>query len=66
MGIKKAKTKELRTVSAAVLGVDMAQVVTMEKMSLPMKQKTTQILEGSAKDAAAALVEKLKTEAWVL
>jgi electron transfer flavoprotein beta subunit len=66
MGIKKAKTKELRTVSAAELGVYVAQVVTMEKINLPMKQKTTQILEGSAKDAAAALVEKLKTEARVL
>ena len=30
------------------------------------KQKSTQILPGSAKEAAAALVEKLKFEARVL
>lgn len=66
MGIKRAKTKELRTVSAAGLGVDAAPVVVLEQISVPKKQKSTQILEGSAKEAAAALVEKLKTEARVL
>ncbi len=64
MGIKKAKTKELRTVSAAEL--DSPPVVVLEKISIPKKQKTTQILEGSAKETAAALVEKLKMEARVL
>jgi electron transfer flavoprotein beta subunit len=66
MGIKRAKTKELRTVSAAELGVDSASVVTLEQISAPIKQKSTQILPGSAKEAAVALVEKLKTEARVL
>src|ERR1700678_2934110 len=66
MGIKRAKTKELRTVNAAELGVESASVVTLEQISAPIKQKSTQILRGSAKEAAAALVEKLKTEARVL
>jgi len=66
MGIKKAKTKEMRTVSAAELGVDGAKAVTLEQITVPKKQKSTQILPGSAKEAAAALVEKLKTEARVL
>jgi electron transfer flavoprotein beta subunit len=66
MGIKRAKTKELRTVNAAELGVEGASVVTLEQISAPIKQKSTQILRGSAKEAAAALVEKLKTEARVL
>ncbi len=66
MGIKRAKTKELRTVSAAELGVEDASVVTLEQISAPIKQKSTQILPGTAKEAAAALVEKLKTEARVL
>ncbi len=66
MGIKRAKTKELRTVSAAELGVDVAPVLTLEQISAPKKQKSTQILAGSPKEAAAALVEKLKTEARVL
>jgi electron transfer flavoprotein beta subunit len=38
----------------------------LEKIALPQKQKTTQMLSGSAKEAAAALVEKLKFEARVL
>ena len=66
MGIKKAKTKELRQVSAAELGVDSAPVVTLKQIAVPKKQKSTQILPGTAKEAAAALVEKLKTEARVL
>ena len=38
----------------------------LEQISSPKKQKSTQILPGSAKEAAAALVEKLKIEARVL
>jgi electron transfer flavoprotein beta subunit len=66
MGIKRAKTKELRAVSAAELGVEAAPTVTLEQIAAPKKQKSTQILSGSAKEAAAALVDKLKTEARVL
>jgi len=66
MGIKRAKTKELRTVNAADLSADAAPVVVLEQIAAPKKQKSTQILQGSPKEAAAALVEKLKTEARVL
>jgi len=66
MGIKKAKTKEVRVVSAAELSVDPAPVVILERISLPTKQRSTQMLPGTAKEAAAALVEKLKFEARVL
>jgi electron transfer flavoprotein beta subunit len=66
MGIKRAKTKEVRQLSAAELGVDSAPVVMLEQITLPKKQKSTQMLAGSAKEAAAALVEKLKFEARVL
>jgi len=66
MGIKRAKTKELRTVSAAEFGPHGASTVVLEQIAAPKKQKSTQILPGSAKEAAAALVEKLKTEARVL
>ena len=66
MGIKRAKTKELRTVSAAELDADGAPTVVLEQIAAPKKQKSTQILPGSAKEAAVALVEKLKTEARVL
>jgi len=66
MGIKKAKTKEVRTVSAAELDAGNPSVLVLEQITLPQKQKTTQILSGSPKEAAAALIEKLKTEARVL
>ncbi len=66
MGIKRAKSKETRQVPAGDLGADAAPVVLLEQVSLPRKQKSTQILPGSPKEAAAALVEKLKTEARVL
>jgi electron transfer flavoprotein beta subunit len=66
MGIKRAKTKELRSVNAAELNVDAALVAVLEQIAIPKKQRSTQILSGSPKEAAAALVEKLKTEARVL
>ena len=66
MGIKKAKTKGVRQLSAADLAAPSSPVVTLTSVSLPHKQKSTQILGGSPAEAAAALVEKLKTEARVL
>ncbi|MGB6744094.1 MAG: electron transfer flavoprotein subunit beta/FixA family protein [Terracidiphilus sp.] len=66
MGIKRAKTKEMRRLTAAELAVDAAPVAALEQIMLPKKQKSTQLLPGSAKEAAAALVEKLKFEARVL
>ena len=66
MGIKRAKTKEVRTVTAAELAVDSVPVAVLERVALPQKQKSTQILPGNPKEAAAALVDKLKFEARVL
>jgi len=66
MGIKKAKTKELRAVSAGDLGGVPAPQVTVEKVYLPSRAKQTQMLEGDARTAAAALADKLKFEVRVL
>lgn len=66
MGIKRSKTKELRQLAVSQLGADAASIVTLEQISLPQKHKSTQMLTGSPKDAASALVEKLKSEAHVL
>ncbi|MGB8261140.1 MAG: electron transfer flavoprotein subunit beta/FixA family protein [Terracidiphilus sp.] len=66
MGIKRARTKELRVLKAAELDGGAAPTVVLEGVALPQKQKSTQILAGSPKEAAAALVEKLKFEARVL
>jgi electron transfer flavoprotein beta subunit len=66
MGIKRAKTKDVKLITAAELGVDSASGVLLERVTLPQKKKSTQILGGTAREAAAALVEKLKFEARVL
>jgi electron transfer flavoprotein beta subunit len=66
MGIKKAKTKEVRQLAARELAPDASPVVVLDRVTLPHKQKSTQMLPGSPKDAAAALVEKLKFEVRVL
>jgi electron transfer flavoprotein beta subunit len=66
MGIKKAKTKEMKVVSASELGQSAAPVVTLESIAMPQKQKSTQMIEGDARQAAATLVEKLKFEVRVL
>ena len=63
MGIKKAKTKETRTVEAASAT---AQAMVLEKVYMPEKQKRTEMLTGSAVEIAAKLVEKLKFDVRVL
>jgi electron transfer flavoprotein beta subunit len=68
MGIKRAKTKEVRRVTAAdVIHEDPeadsgAPVAVLDHVMLPNKQRSTQMLGGSPAEAAAALVEKLQFE----
>jgi electron transfer flavoprotein beta subunit len=67
MGIKKAKTKEIRRVTAADLGLAAAApTIAFDRVYLPERTKRTQLFEGSPKQAAAQLVEKLKFEARVI
>jgi electron transfer flavoprotein beta subunit len=66
MGIKKAKTKELRRIPAAELGPALEPALVIERVYAPQRTKRTQFLEGSPQEAAATLVEKLRTEARVL
>jgi electron transfer flavoprotein beta subunit len=66
MGIKKAKSKEIKRVTLADLGTSAAATATIEKIYVPHKSKQTQIFEGDAKTAAAKLVEKLKFEVRVI
>jgi electron transfer flavoprotein beta subunit len=64
MGIKKAKTKEIRRVAVeATPGQASFQV---DRLYLPVRSKQTRLLDGSPQEAAAQLVEKLKFEARVL
>lgn len=66
MGIKKAKSKEVRAVAASDLGVEASSSAVIEKVYAPEKAKQGQIFEGDAKQAAAQLAEKLKFEARVI
>jgi electron transfer flavoprotein beta subunit len=65
MGIKKAKSREIRRVepeSAAALPAS----VGMERIYLPRKTKRSQIFEGTPQETARQLVEKLRFEARVI
>jgi electron transfer flavoprotein beta subunit len=66
MGIKKAKSKEIKRVTLAELGAAATATATIDKIYIPHKSKQTQIFEGDAKSAAAKLVEKLKFEVRVI
>jgi electron transfer flavoprotein beta subunit len=66
MGIKKAKSKEVKRITAAELSVAPGASIRLERMYPPEKSKHTQMLDGTPKEAAAKLVEKLKFEVRVL
>lgn len=65
MGIKKAKSKELRVISSAELAA-VSPALGVERIYLPERAKQNQILTGDAHDAARQLVEKLRFEARVI
>jgi len=62
MGIKKAKSKEIKVVVADVRSAS----AVIEKLYAPEKNKQAQIFDGDPKAAAAKLVEKLRFEARVI
>jgi electron transfer flavoprotein beta subunit len=64
MGIKKAKAKEIRVAKPAAS--ETAPRVVIERIYAPPRTKHTEMLEGTAREAAAKLVEKLRFEARVL
>jgi len=66
MGIKKAKAKEIKRLTAAELGASAAPSIEMSRIYVPSRAKQAQIFEGNPKEAAAKLVEKLKFEARVI
>jgi electron transfer flavoprotein beta subunit len=63
MGIKKAKTKEIRVVHPEA---PPAPSLVIENVYPPAKRKQAQIFSGDASTAAAQLIEKLRFEARVL
>ncbi len=66
MGIKRARTKEVRRVTAAELGVSAAPGVEIARVYPPARAKQTEMLSGSAQEVAARLVERLRLKARLL
>lgn len=66
MGIKKAKSKEVKTIPASDLGVDLKNAASFSRVYAPERKKSAQLFTGDAKRAAAELIEKLKFEARAL
>ena len=66
MGIKKAKSKPLARYTPEDLGVELGVSQAIRKLYTPEKTKQTEFIEGTAKEAAAKLVEKLRFEARVI
>jgi electron transfer flavoprotein beta subunit len=63
MGIKKAKSKEIKVVTPSSTGAAEAK---LSRIYVPQRTKQAQIFEGDAKTVAAKLVEKLKFEVRVI
>jgi len=66
MGIKKAKTKEVRRLKAADLAPAGAPSIRLARIYTPEKSKHSQIFDGPPAQAAAQLIEKLRFEARVI
>ena len=65
MGIKKAKSKEVKRVTPDP-GTGVSASLRLERVYLPHKTKRSQIFEGTPQETAKQLVEKLRFEARVL
>lgn len=66
MGIKKAKTKQVRKLTAAELGVAPERAARLRRVHAPQHSRQTEMLAGSPAEQAAQLVEKLRHEVRVL
>ncbi len=66
MGIKRARSKEVKRIEAAELAPQNETAVLIVRLREAEKTKQTEILDGPPAEAAAKLVEKLKFEARVL
>ncbi len=66
MGIKKAKTKEVRVIPVSDLAPAAAPAIRIARIYTPVKSKNSVIFDGPPAQAAAQLVEKLRFEARVI
>jgi electron transfer flavoprotein beta subunit len=68
-GIMGVKKKELKLIDLAATGLSAADLVPKQvfrRVYVPQKTKQTEFLEGTAKEVARKLVEKLKNDARVI
>lgn len=68
-GIMAAKSKPLKKLSLTDLGLSAGDLAPKQKITriyVPQKRANTEFFEGSGKDIAARLVDKLKNEARIL
>ena len=68
-GIMAAKSKPIKKITLADLGLSPAELAPRQKITrvyVPEKRSKTEFFEGSAKDVAGRIVDKLKNEARVL
>jgi electron transfer flavoprotein beta subunit len=66
MGIKKAKTKEIKVLQGSELQTQSASATETVRVYLPQRNKQLQLLSGDPKQIAHQLVEKLRFEARAL
>jgi electron transfer flavoprotein beta subunit len=66
MGIKKAKTKEVRRIEGGELPPPRPAAVTLDRVYSPPRKKSAHMITGSAAEAAARLTEILQHEVRVL
>ena len=66
MGIKKAKTKEIRLITPEQLPPAAPPTVTLQRIYLPHRKKETRMIGGAAAEAAAKLTDILKFEVRVI
>jgi len=65
-GIMAAKKKEITVVSRESLGIAHEATERVERIYVPQKTKKTEFITGTAQEAAAKLLEKLRHEARVI
>jgi electron transfer flavoprotein beta subunit len=66
LGIKKAKTKEIRRIDAAALPASRGAPVSLAGVYAPPRKKGARLIGGSPMESAAALAEILKSQVRVL
>ena len=66
MGIKKAKTKEIRRIAAGELAAPRAAAVSLDRVYPPPRKKSAHMITGSAAEAAGKLTEILRHEVRVI